>query len=71
MVFQVMDLFVESFKLHTNESIAKFLSFHVEASIDKMHSADRDFKMYRQKATSLQFNLKKNEVLPVFSVDNL
>ena len=57
-----MDLFVESFKLHSSEGVAKFLSFNVEASINSVHSADRDAKAYMNKARSLAFNLKKNEV---------
>lgn len=57
-----MDMFVENFKLHTAEPVAKFLAFNVEASINGMFSADRDLKAYRNKAQSLAFNLKKNEV---------
>ena len=57
-----MDLFVESFKLNTDVGVAKFLSFNVEASIHKIHSAVSDQKAYLIKARSLAFNLKKNEV---------
>lgn len=57
-----MDMFVENFKLHTAEPVAKFLAFNVEASINAMHNADRDLKAYRNKAQTLTFNLKKNEV---------
>jgi hypothetical protein len=57
-----MDLFVESFKLETVEGVAKFLSFNVEASVNALHAADRDQKAYLNKARSLAFNLKKNEV---------
>lgn len=61
-----MDMFVENFKLHTPEPVAKFLAFNVEASINAMHNADRDLKAYRNKAQSLTFNLKKNEVLCLY-----
>jgi hypothetical protein len=57
-----MDMFVENFKMNTNEGVAKFLAFNVESSIHAMHNAERDLKAYRNKAQSLTFNLKKNEV---------
>jgi len=59
---QVLTLIVDSFKLNTNESIAKFLAFNVEDSIHKIHSADSDQKSYLNKAKTLTYNLKKNEV---------
>jgi hypothetical protein len=59
---QVFTLIVDSFKLNTNESIAKFLAFNVEDSIHKIHSADSDQKSYLNKAKTLTYNLKKNEV---------
>jgi hypothetical protein len=55
-------MFVENFKMNTNEGVAKFLAFNVESSIHAMHNAERDLKAYRNKAQSLTFNLKKNEV---------
>lgn len=57
-----MNLFVESFKLQAPEAVAKFLAFNVEASINKLHTAESDNKNYLNKARSLAFNLKKNEV---------
>jgi transcription elongation factor S-II len=62
-----MDLFVENFKLETVEGVAKFLSYNVEASVNALHSAERDQKTYLNKARSLAFNLKKNEVSNVSS----
>jgi len=59
---QVLTLIVDSFKLNTNESIAKFLAFNVEDSIHKIRSADSDQKSYLNKAKTLTYNLKKNEV---------
>lgn len=58
-----MNFFVSSFKLQINEEVAKFLSFNIEESIYKLHSAERDPKAYLAKAKTLAFNLKKNEVL--------
>lgn len=58
-----MDLFVECFNMQTgSEVVSKFLSFNVEASIHAVHSSERDQKAYLNKARSLSFNLKKNEV---------
>lgn len=57
-----MDLYVESLKLETVDGVAKFLSYNIEASVYALHSAERDQKAYVNKARSLAFNLKKNEV---------
>lgn len=61
-----MDMFVESFKLQAPEAVAKFLAFNAEASVNKLHSAVSDNKAYLNKARSLAFNLKKNEVCAPF-----
>ena len=45
-----MDLFCEHYKLNTNASIAKFLAFNSEASINKLHDAISDSKSYLNKA---------------------
>jgi hypothetical protein len=65
-----MDLFVDNFKLDIGEGVAKFLAFNVEASINAVHSADRDSKAYLNKSRSLAFNLKKNEVRTTLSHSN-
>ena len=59
---QIMDMFTQCFKLNANTSISKFLAFNVESSIDALHSSLKDQKLYVNKAKSLAFNLKKNEV---------
>ena len=58
----MMDLFVEHFKANTQLSLAKFLAFNVESSINKLHNVNSDGKAYLQKAKSIAYNLKKNEV---------
>jgi transcription elongation factor S-II len=60
---KMMDLFVEHFKSNTQLSIAKFLAFNVESSINKLHNIHGDGKAYLQKAKSIAYNLKKNESL--------
>lgn len=60
-----MDMFTQCFKMNANTSISKFLAFNVESSMDSLHSSLRDQKLYVNKAKSLAFNLKKNEVFPL------
>lgn len=60
---KMMDLFVEHFKANTQLSLAKFLAFNVESSINKLHNVNSDGKAYLQKAKSIAYNLKKNESL--------
>lgn len=60
---KMMDLFVEHFKSNTQLSIAKFLAFNVESSINKLHNIHGDGKAYLQKAKTIAYNLKKNESL--------
>ena len=48
--------------MNANASISKFLAFNVESSINSAFPAARDQKAYINKAKSLAFNLKKNEV---------
>jgi hypothetical protein len=57
-----MDMFATCFKLNANEQISKFLAYNVESSINQAFPAQRDQKAYINKAKSLAFNLKKNEV---------
>jgi hypothetical protein len=53
---------VVSLKLSTSENVAKFFSISVEDAVNQMFSAVTDQKGYINKARSLSFNLKKNEV---------
>ena len=57
---------MEHLKLNTNVSIAKFLAFNVESSINKLHDSINDNKGYLNKAKSLAYNIKKNEVYYYF-----
>ena len=65
-----MDLFSEHFKGDIDANIAKILSFNIEASVHKLHNTERDSKAYINKARSLSFNLKKNEVLQTQQIKN-
>lgn len=60
---KIVDLIMEHLKLNTNASIAKFLAFNVESSINKVHDSIHDNKSYLNKAKSLAYNIKKNERL--------
>ena len=65
-----MDLFSEHFKGDIDANIAKILSFNIEASVHKLHNTERDSKAYINKARSLSFNLKKNEVFAKSKTNN-
>eukprot|EP01038_Epipyxis_sp_PR26KG_P004209 gene4209-5983_t len=60
---QIIDILANSFKLNSNESLAKFIAFNVEAAINFLHSAELDTKLYTNKAQTLSVNLKRNEQL--------
>lgn len=57
-----MNMFTTCFELNANGNISKFLAFNVESSIDRALPFNKDQKAYINKAKSLAFNLKKNEV---------
>jgi hypothetical protein len=57
-----MDMFSVCFKNNANEQISKFLAYNVESSINQAFPVLRDQKAYINKAKSLAYNLKKNEV---------
>ncbi len=59
---QIMNMFSVCFEMNANNAISKFLAFNVEASINQAFPVARDQKAYINKAKSLAFNLKKNEV---------
>lgn len=58
-----MDLFIGHFKAEIDSNIAKVLAFNIEGSVNRLHNSERDAKAYIEKARSLAFNLKKNEVI--------
>lgn len=61
---KVMCLLAEALKLSCPDSnIAKFVAFEVESSINNQYSAEADAKSYLNKAKSLTFNFKNNEVI--------
>jgi hypothetical protein len=58
-----MCLLAEVLKLSCSDSnIAKFVAFEVESSINNLFAAETDAKSYLNKAKSLTFNFKNNEV---------
>lgn len=61
-----MQLLTESLKVSCAESIARFTAFKIEDSINQLHPQDRDPKSYSNKAKSLTFSIKTNEVTESF-----
>jgi hypothetical protein len=62
-----MQLFTDALKGSScGESIARFISYNIEDSLNKIHPQERDSKAYTNKAKSLLFNIKQNEVYSCF-----
>jgi len=61
---KILGVFSDRLKAHcVNASIANFLAYTIEGSVNKMRNADFDRPAYTAKARSLAFNLKQNEQL--------
>jgi hypothetical protein len=56
-----MDMLAQCFH-GQSKHFSNFIGFNVEASVFKLFNPDNDMKAYLNKAKSLTFNLKKNEV---------
>jgi TFIIS helical bundle-like domain len=59
---KVVDIIKDCIKLTIDEKIAKFVALSIEDSINALYDSDDNKKEYMEKARSLAYNLKKNEV---------
>lgn len=55
-------MFTGCFKLNADLPISKFLAYSVESEVNIAFPIAKDQKAYVNKAKSLSYNLKKNEV---------
>lgn len=56
-----MDIITGHLEKDSNKSMAKFLAFNIEAALDRKFSGDN--KGYTEKFRTLNFNMKRNEVI--------